>query len=123
MRGLVTSRPSFVAGLAFWSRARPGFGESGLPTDPARAPVDGDVAAVWWPAGPGQRRGAVDVCLLGSVQGGGLPAECGELARDRDRDRPRRLAALCGEVHPAPVQALLAAPGDLNDTRVLARLA
>src|SRR5262249_58174159 len=59
----------------------------------------------------------------GSVKGGGLPAECGELARARDGDRPRRLAALCGEVHPALVQALLAAPGDLNDTRVLARLA
>jgi hypothetical protein len=119
MRGLVTSRPLFVAGLAFWSRARPGFTESGLPTDPARAPVDGDVTAFWFarsaPAAAG-RRG----CFGGLVQGGGLPAERGELARDRHRNRPRRLAALSGEVRPAPVQALLAAPGDLNDTGVLA---
>ena len=57
---------------------------------------------------------------MGLVQGGGLPAERGELARARDRDGPRRLAALSAEVHPAPVQALLAAPGDLNDTGVLA---
>jgi hypothetical protein len=80
--------------------------------------------ATWRPsellAAPRQPPGAVDVCLLGSVQGGCLPAERGELARDRDRDRPRRLAALFGEVRPAPVQTLLAAPGDLNDTRILA---
>src|SRR5207253_6049197 len=45
MRGLVTSRPLFVAGLAFWSRARPGFGEAGLPIAPTRGPVNGDAAA------------------------------------------------------------------------------
>ena len=57
---------------------------------------------------------------MGSVQGGSLPAESGELARDRDRDLPGWLAAFAAKVHPALVQTLLAAPGDLNDTGILA---
>jgi hypothetical protein len=96
----------------------PAFTESGLPTAPTRAPVDGDVTAFRLLAAPRQPPGAVDV-LDGLVQGGGLPAERGELTRDRDRDRPGWLAALSGEVHPALVQSLLAAPGDLNDTGIL----
>src|SRR6516164_9810762 len=71
---------------------------------------------------PGSRR-APWLWLKGSVQRGDLPAERGQLARDRDSDRPRRLAALSREVHPAPVQALLAAPGDLGDAGILPRLA
>jgi hypothetical protein len=93
--------------------------KGGLPTTPTRVPVDGDVAAFWLLVAPRQPPGAF-LCLLTSVQGGGLPAESGELARDRDRDRPRGLAALSREVHPALVQALLAAPGDLHDTGILA---
>ena len=55
------------------------------------------------------------------VQGRGLPAERGELARDGDG--AGRLAALCGEVRPAGAQTPLRAPRDLHDAGVLASLA
>src|SRR5689334_4637094 len=58
-----------------------------------------------------------------SVQGGGLPAERGELACASDRDDTGGLAALPGQSVPALVQATLGAPGDLDHPRVLAVLA
>ena len=119
MRGLVTSRPLFVAGLAFWSRADLTFTETGLPIDPTRVPVDGGRGGLLIARSAPAAARRLGYLVTGLVQRGGLPAERSELARDRDRDRPRRLAALCGEVHPAPVQALLTAPGDLYDTRIL----
>ncbi len=60
---------------------------------------------------------------LVSVQGRGLPAERGELARAGDRDRPGALAARAREMRPALVKAALAAPRDLHDTGILACLA
>src|SRR3954469_17648923 len=58
-----------------------------------------------------------------SVDGGGLPAKRGELARACDRDRAGRLATICAEVSPACVQTTLCAPGDRDDAWVLAGLA
>src|SRR3954463_811866 len=58
-----------------------------------------------------------------SVKRGGLPEECGELARAGDRDDAGGLAPLVVEVLPALVQAALGAPGDFDDARVLAVLA
>jgi hypothetical protein len=58
-----------------------------------------------------------------SVKRGGLPAECGELARDGDRDDAGGLAPLVVQVLPARVEALLGAPRDRDDARVLAVLA
>ncbi len=58
-----------------------------------------------------------------SVQGRGLPAERGELARAGDGDGPGRRAAVLAEVCPALVQAPLRAPRDLNDAWVLTGLA
>ena len=51
------------------------------------------------------------------------PRECGELARDGDRDDAGGLAALVVQVLPALVQASLGAPADRDYARVLAVLA
>src|SRR6266511_2783619 len=69
---------------------------------------------------PGSAAGAIVVV---SVKRGGLPEECGELARAGDRDHSGRLAPLLVEVLPALVQTPLRAPGDLEHARVLAMLA
>ena len=87
IRGLVTSRPLFVAGLAIFKRAPPGQGEAGLPIARVRGPVDGDVAAfVGARVRPGSRRREICGVVFLSVECGGLPAECGERAGARDRD-------------------------------------
>src|ERR1019366_7883230 len=70
---------------------------------------------------PGSVPGAV--VWVGSVKGGGLPQERGELAGAGDRDHSGGLASLLAQVLPALVQALLGAPGDRNHARVLACLA
>ncbi len=62
----------------------------------------------------------MSLCAV-SVQGRGLPAERGELARAGDDGG--RLAAPLAEMRPALVQAPLRAPRDLNDARVLTGLA
>jgi hypothetical protein len=58
-----------------------------------------------------------------SVDQGGLPAEAGEFAGERDNAHPDRLAPLEHEVAPAAVKALLGTPGDIDRPRVLAALA
>ena len=57
------------------------------------------------------------------VQGGGLPAERGELARAGNCDGPGVLAATSAEMGPARIHPLLSAPSDRSDTWVLAGLA
>jgi hypothetical protein len=93
----------------------------GLPIARVRGPVERRRDAFWLlvaPRQPPERRAG---CGAGvTVQGRGLPAEGGELARTGDRDCS---GALAREVRPALVQATLAAPGDLHDTRVLPGLA
>ena len=73
----------------------------------AHSPVAGPWVATWRPSWLLVRAPAavrvrvwVDVGLL-SVQGRGLPAERGELARAGDRDGAGVLAALAGEVLPS----------------------
>src|SRR4051794_19692405 len=56
------------------------------------------------------------------VDRGGLPAEAGEFAGERDGGHAGGFAAV-GEVAVAAVQALLGAPGDRDHARVLAGLA
>ena len=57
------------------------------------------------------------------LERGDLPAEGGQLARDRDGDDGVALAALLLERLPALVEASLCTPGNLDHTRVLAALA
>src|SRR5438477_12322458 len=109
MRGLVTSRPLFVAGLCILESGATRVSEKRVAHSPYSRARGWRRGGLLIAVAPRQAPGAVDV-LDGLAQGGGLPAERGELARPGDRDRSRRLAALFGEVHPAPVQALLAAP-------------
>ena len=71
------------------------------------------------PAAPGAR-GWLSAC---SVDQGGLPAEAGQLAGERDDAHADGLAPLEHEVAPAAVKALLGAPGDIDHARVLAALA
>src|SRR4051794_6283528 len=76
----------------------------------------------WWVrVAPRGRRDVGGVCEW-LVDRGGLPAEAGEFARERDGGHARGLAA-AGEVAVAAVQALLGAPGDRDHARVLAGLA
>jgi hypothetical protein len=72
------------------------------------------------PAAPGRAGVGCRRCL---GEGGGLPAERGELAGAGDRDDAGGLAALTGEDVPALVQASLGAPGDLDHPGVLGVLA
>ena len=71
------------------------------------------------PGSPGRAR---YVCG-GQVEGGGLPAERGQLARERDRDHAGGLVALTAQHRPALMQTALRAPGDLDHPGVLAVLA
>src|SRR5207244_9674487 len=122
MRGLVTSRPLFVAGLAFWSRARPGFGAAGLPIAPTRGPVNGDVAAfVFARSAPAAAR--TPLCELGiqlrvaASQQNAASSRAIAIATV-PLGLPRRL--------PRCVQRSCRrrwAPGDLQHSRVLAGLA
>src|SRR3954468_18902511 len=63
------------------------------------------------------------MCAGGSVEDGGLPEEGGELAGAGDGGHALGLAASGHELMPAGVDAALAAPGDLDDAWILARLA
>ena len=63
------------------------------------------------------------VLSTGSGEGGGLPAEGGELPGAGDRDDTGGLATLAGEDLPALVQPALGAPSDRDHARVLAVLA
>lgn len=94
-----------------------------MPIACVRGPVDGDVAAFVCSCAPRQPPARGGVRGLFSVERGGLPAECGELACAGDRDDAGVFAAALTEVCPACVQTLLRAPGDLHDARVLAGLA
>src|SRR5215211_6609764 len=92
-----------------------------LPIVLSRASRDGDGPSwvlVRAPAAPRAR-----LSVRGSVKGGGLPAEGGELARDRDRDHAGGLAPPVSQLLPARVQAALGTPGDLDHAWVLAGLA
>ena len=77
------------------------------------------VPAAWW---PGAARPTGGLSAVRSWRGGGGPEEPGELARDGDGGDVVRLAALAQAVVEA-VQAVLGAPGDLQDVVGLAGLA
>jgi hypothetical protein len=123
MRGLVTSRSCSSPGSQSRSGRHPAGEPRGLLIARVRGPLSGDVTALcgcsWAPRQPPGRCGE---CRVVSVQGRGLPAEGGD-SRAGGREGPGALAAGAREVHPALMQPLLVAPGDLHDTWVLASLA
>jgi len=77
------------------------------------------VPAAWGPAPARPSRAGVSAW---SWAGGGGPEEAGELAGDGDRGHVVRLAAFAQALVLA-VEAVLGAPGDLQDVIGLARLA